>query len=328
VSPQRHVTFGASSAYRQTGAKLLPGDRLVNTHLPIRRYIAALGGASLVALGTLATASVAQVVADQARLARFEASNPQSNAAIEYEVIDTVFAEFVVAFGSTTEVRYDAIKGDGERVLTQLLSGLSTIDPIKFNADEQLAYWLNLRALVVLRSGAQALPGLKPERLLDRSSTFYTTKGAKVAGVDLSIADIDAIILKRAAANPNVVYGLVLSVREAPAFPRKAYRGATVNAALDAAARVFINRSGAVKANADTAKVPQFLISHRDRLGGDDTAVLAHIRRLAAPKLGQKLVMATRLSADPRLSLNAFAERSYADRALDGGIRGGGGAGS
>lgn len=300
----------------------------MNTPTRFRRRIAALGVTTLLALGALATTSFAEVVADQARLARFETSNPQSNQTIEYKVIDSALDSLVISSGSTTEVRYDAIKGDGERILTQLVSGFATVDPTTLNADEQLAYWLNLRALLVLRSAAQAFPAAKPDTLLAPGSTFFTTKGARVAGVDLSIADIDAIVLKRAAANPNVVYGLVLPVRESPAFPRKAYRGATVNASLDAAARAFINRSGAVKADADTAKVPQFLISHRDRLGGDDTALLAHIRGLAAPKLGERLIIAKRLSADPRLNLNVFADRSFADRVPNGGFSGGGGGGS
>lgn len=300
----------------------------MNTPTRFRRRIAALGVTTLLALGALATTSFAEVVADQARLARFETSNPQSNQTIEYKVIDSALDSLVISSGSTTEVRYDAIKGDGERILTQLVSGFATVDPTTLNADEQLAYWLNLRALLVLRSAAQAFPAAKPDMLLAPGSTFFTTKGVRVAGVDLSIADIDAIVLKRAAANPNVVYGLVLPVRESPAFPRKAYRGATVNASLDAAARAFINRSGAVKADADTAKVPQFLIRHRDRLGGDDTALLAHIRGLAAPKLGERLIIAKRLSADPRLNLNVFADRSFADRVPNGGFSGGGGGGS
>ncbi len=292
-----------------------------------RRYLAPLGGASLLALCALTSAGLAQVTANSSAFARFETSRTDSKHVIEYRVIDTVLSSFVIAGGGTSEVRYDAIKGDGERVLTQLISGFATIDPIELNPDEQLAYWLNLRALVVLRSAGQAFPGAKAEKLLEPSGAFYTTKVASIGGVDLSIGDIDAIILKRAAANPNVIYGLALPVREAPAFPTKAYRGATVNAALDAAARAFINRSGVVKADADTAKVPQFLVNHRDRLGGDDPALLAHIRGLAVPKLGQKLNMATRLSVDPRLSLNAFANRSFADHSAFVGVSGGNGGG-
>lgn len=297
----------------------------MNTRLMMRRCLAVVGGASVLALGALTSAGLAQVAANSTAFARFEASRPDSKQVIEYRVIDSALSALVIAGGGTSEVRYDAIKGDGERALTQLVSELATIDPIELNPDEQLAYWLNLRALLVLRSAGQAFPGAKAAKLLEPGSAFYTTKAVKISGADLSIGDIDAIILKRAAANPNVIFGLALPVREAPAFPTKAYRGATVNAALDAAARAFINRSGAIKADADAAKVPQFLISHRDRLGGNDPAVLAHIRGLAAPKLGQKLTMATRLSADPRLSLNAFAERSFADRAAGGEFGGGGG---
>lgn len=304
----------------------------MSTPLPVRRYVAALGGISLLAIASLTAASPATVAADPVPLARFETSNAQSREVIDYKVIDGVLGSLVIEAGNTTEVRYDAIKGDGVRIITQLVSGFATIDPTALNADEQLAYWLNLRMLMVMRSACQAYPATKPEGLLEAGSGFYTAKGAKIAGVDLSIADIDAIILKRAASNPNVVYGLVLPVREAPAFPRTAYRGDSVNTALATAARAFINRSGMIKADADGAKIPQFLVNHRDRLGGDDTAVLAHIRGLATPKLGQKLTTVTRLSADRRLSANAFAERSFDDRiaagSLSAGNSGGGAAGS
>ncbi|MBA3879302.1 MULTISPECIES: DUF547 domain-containing protein [Sphingomonas] len=298
----------------------------MNNRLIVRRYLAVAGAVSALALGALTSSGLAQVATNASAFERFEASRPDSKQVIEYRVIDSALASLVIGNSNTSEVRYDAIKGDGERLLTQLVSGFATIDPTQLNSDEQLAYWLNLRALLVLRSAAQAFPGAKPEKLLAPGSTFYTTKAVKISGVDLSIGDIDALILKRSAANPNVIYGLALPVHEAPAFPTKAYRGATVNAALDAAARAFINRSGAIKADADAAKVPQFLIGYRDRLGGNDDAVLAHIRGLATPKLGQKLMMATRLSVDPRLSLNSFAERSFADRTAFGGISGGSGA--
>lgn len=289
-----------------------------------RRSLIALGGAPLLTLGALASAGIAQVAADHSALAVFEQANPGNREAIEYKVVDQVLESFVIPTSNSTEVRYDAIKGDGERILTQLVSGFASVDPRELNTDEQLAYWLNLRALLVLNSAGQAFPSAKPDQLLAPGSAFATTKVVTVAGVALSIGDIDAILLKRAAANPNIVYGLVLPVREAPAFPRKAFRGATLNAALDEAARAFINRSGAVKIDADTAKVPQFLIGHRERLGSDDAALLTHIRGLAVPKLEQKLMTATRLSADPRLSLNAFAQRSFADRGF-GGTGGGGG---
>lgn len=300
----------------------------MKTGLVVRRSLAALSGASalVLALGALTSGGQAQVAVDTAALERFQMSRPDSREVIEYRAIDSVLASLVVSNGSTSEVRYDVIKGDGERLLAQLASGFATVDPTQLNPDEQLAYWLNLRALLVLRLAAQSFPGAKPEKLLAPDSAFYTTKAIKISGTDLSIGDIDAIILKRAATNPNVIYGLALPVREAPAFPTKAYRGPTVNAALDAAARAFINRSGVVKAEADAAKVPQFLIGHRDRLGGDDAALLTHIRGLATPKLGQKLMTATRLTADPRLSLNVLAERSFSDRAAFGNVGGGGAA--
>ncbi|MCH4892617.1 MULTISPECIES: DUF547 domain-containing protein [unclassified Sphingomonas] len=291
-----------------------------------------LAAAPLLALIGTAMPSAGELTVDQAHLAPFVAPAPATSAPINYKVVDDVLNAIVVDEGSSTTVRYSALKGDGERVIDQLVSAFSGIDPRGLNADEQLAYWLNFRTLLLIKATAQQFPSAKPAQWLEPGNAFLTARMANVAGVDLSIADIDAIVLARAAGHPHIVYGLPLPVREAPAFPRQAYRGATLDADLAAAARGFINRSGVVRTKADAATIPRFVLDRRAHLGGDDAALLMHLRSLADNKLGAKLGAATRLAPDNRLTLNAFAERSFADQDLHGGFRptagAGGGAGS
>ena len=296
----------------------------MSTRFTLRRNFALIGGISLLALGALAPSGFAQIAPDRSALTRFDVVDPASRQVIDYRVIDQALGSLVVADGDKSDIRFDVIKGDGERALGSLVEGFASVDPAELSADEQLAYWLNLRAILVLRAAAQGYPGRGVDNLLQPGSPFFTNKLVKVSGVDLSIGDIDAILAKRAATNPKVVYGLVLPVREAPAFPTVAYRGATVQGELDRAARAFINRSGTVRAKADTVQVPRFLINHRHWLGEDDAALIGHIRALASPKLGQKLSAATRLATDDRVSYNYFIERSFADRGPAAGTFGGG----
>lgn len=299
----------------------------MSTRPTLRRNLALIGGISIFALASFAPSGFAQNAVDQSALARFAVANAASRQVIDYRVIDQALGSLVVADGDKSEIRFEALKGDGERALGELVSGFASVDPAELNANEQLAYWLNLRAVLVLRASAQAYPGRGVDKLIQPGSPFFTNKVVTVSGVPLSIGDIDTIITKRAAANPNVVYGLVLPVREAPAFPSIAYRGNTVMVALEDAARNFINRSGTVRAKADTVQVPRFLINHRHYLGADDAALIGHIRGLASAKLGQKLATATKLASDERVTFNYFIERSFADRGPAAGTFGGGGAG-
>lgn len=296
----------------------------MSTRPTLRRQLALIGGISMFAFAALAPAGFAQSAVDQSALARFDMANMASRQVIDYRVIDQALGSLVVADGDKSEIRFEALKGDGERALSELVSGFSSIDPTELNANEQLAYWLNLRAILVLRASAQAYPGRGVDKLIQPGSPFFTTKAVTVSGVPLSIGDIDEILSKRAAANPNVIYGLVLPVREAPSFPSIAYRGNTVVTALNDAARSFINRSGTVRTKADTVQVPRFLINHRHYLGEDDAALIGHIRGLASAKLGQKLATATKLASDERVSFNYFIERSFADRGPAAGTFGGG----
>lgn len=281
----------------------------------LRRHLWLVGAAPLAALAVAATPTTAELAANQGYLAPFVIPATGTAQPIEYKTIDKVLEAFVVIQDGQNAVRYTAIKGEGERVLDRLVSAFGTIDPMGMSYEDQLAYWLNLRTLLILSATANSYPNAHPEQFLEPGSAFLTTKRTKINNIELSIADIDAILLTRATKTPLIVYGLTLPVYEAPAIPRKAYRGETLNATLDEAARSYVNRSGAVKTKGETATVAAFLITHRPHLGGDDAALLAHIRTLADPKLGAKLMATTQLTTQPRLNLNAFSDRSFADSA-------------
>lgn len=276
-----------------------------------------LAAAILAAIG-LSPAAISQGVQarpDDARFALFDATSPDSNTVLDHGIIDRILAAFVVGDGTSTSVRYAALKGEGLRVMKQLFAGFGGFDTAQLNVDEQLAYWLNLRLLMVLHATGEAYPGVKPDKLLTPDSAASTTPMVNVQGVRLSIADVDRIILRKARANSHIVYGLVVPVREGPAFPRVAFRGATVHAALDAAGRTFVNRRGSIKLSKQVATIPRFFAGYRTQLGQEDAALLAHIKALAAPKFAIQLASVTQLSENRKLTLNNFVERNFVDLA-------------
>lgn len=239
------------------------------------------------------------------------AHDPASRRNIGYGSVDLVLKGFVIDEGrGHTSVPYDRLKGDGQRALGAIIAGFESIPVRGFNRDEQLAYWLNLRTMILLHQTIEDHDSVKPEAMLRGPDSFTGRQVVTIEGHKLSLADIDRLILKHWR-EPNVIYGLVLPARGGPALPRAAYRGATVHAQLNAAGREFVNRSGVVEAKAKTVRLSSFFMWHRETLGGDDAGLLSHVRTLAAPKLAAKLPTSAVITDRFDWELNKFSERSF-----------------
>jgi uncharacterized membrane protein YgcG len=135
---------------------------------------------------------------------------------------------------------------------------------------------------------------------------------------DLSINDVDKILLTHWKDEPNLVFGLVVPTKGSPDFPQKAFTGSTVLEDLEAMGRTYVNRKGVVKAAKNKTTISRFL--------------LAHARNLAAPKLAAKWSQTASLQAKSNWKLNERKERSLASgaargRGSFGGDFGGGGRG-
>lgn len=255
------------------------------------------------------------------------AHDPASRATINYSIIDQTLAGFVIDEGrGQTSVPYDRLEGDGQRALQAIISGFEGVAVQRLNRNEQLAYWLNLRTMIVLHQTIEDHGSVKPQAMVEGPNAFTTRTLVTVAGQKISVADIDRLILAHWR-EPHVIYGLVLPARGGPAIPRAAFQGGTVHAQLDAAGREFVNRSGIVQPKAETVRLSSFFIRHRDAIGGDDAKLLDHVRMLAAPKLAAKLPATAVITDRFDWALNMFAERSFDARALSRDTAGSGGVG-
>ena len=278
----------------------------------ITRFIG-IGALAATAIATVTPAALAQFGLTAADSQKFAAHDPNSSRAIDFKVVDSVLEAFILDQKSTTIVRYGVIKGEGQRLIEEIVTGFERIDISQFNRDQQLSYWLNLRLLMVLHATSSAYPSANPKSLLASNSVFLNTPLVTVQGVDLTIADVDKIILDNWADNPDVVFGLVVPAKGSPAFPRTSFKGVSVNQTLEAKARQFINRSGIVKPSRSKVRVSSFLQWHKAHLGGDDQAILQYVNRLAAPKLAGKLPETAALEDRFDWKLNVFRERSFSE---------------
>lgn len=123
------------------------------------------------------------------------------------------------------------------------LEALPSEAPLEyFSRDEQLAYWLNLYNVTVLNEVISVYPKKNLKKLFRGKNSIFEKKLLTVAGVPLSLNDIQFTILKENYdANPLILYGLYQGIIGGPNIRKSAYTGADVRRALKSNAYEFIN---------------------------------------------------------------------------------------
>ena len=123
------------------------------------------------------------------------------------------------------------------------LESIPTAVPLeKFSRDEQLAYWINLYNITMIEEIIKVYPEPKLEDLLVGKDSVLSKKTLTVAGVPLSLDDIQFTILKENYDNsPLVIYGLYQGIIGGPNIRKSAYTGKYVYADLIENAIEFIN---------------------------------------------------------------------------------------
>ncbi len=251
---------------------------------------AGLSGALLLGVFSLGfNAAAAQDSFDQ-----FRTVTSESSSTVNYDAIDNLYNQATVKSGDRYDFRYSVLNQAALGTLNSFAESLANIDPTSMNEEEQLAYWLNFRNLLVIRGIASDLPGRAFKRGrgdFDQPGELWTRKRLSVNGVSLSIDDIEKKIILANWSNPNVIYGLYQGSEGGVAFyPPKNFNGAEVREDLAERGRHFVNSRRVIRARRGKVTVPAIYDWYKANLfGGDDVAVLDHIRNLAGDDLSTDL---------------------------------------
>lgn len=294
---------------------------------------------SLLAATGLMVHSVAPAQAQESGIETFATHNPNSNQAIDYQPLDTFYEAFGREEDGRLNLFYEGMDPQGVEFIDAFLSALSTISPTVLNRDEQLAYWLNIRNLMIISAIASDDPGRSLE---DERGTFaepgemWTQKLVTIDGVTLSIDDIERdIILRNFSDNPYVLYGLYQGVQGGPPLMAMGFRGGMIREDLRGMAEKYLNGRRVVRVRRDEANVPLPLIWYKDILfGGDDARIIAHLKDVAGEDLLEDLADAQEVDdQDFSYRLDEFEIRQQRQRVVGpsgipgGGFPGGGGGG-
>jgi hypothetical protein len=127
----------------------------------------------------------------------------------------------------------------------------------KFSRDEQLAYWINLYNVTILDEIVKIYPERRLDDFLVGKKSILSKKILDVAGVPLSLNDIQfTILMGNYDNNPLIMYGLYQGNIGGPNIRKSAYTGKYIYADLIDNALEFINSNrGTESKNAKTFRV-------------------------------------------------------------------------
>lgn len=260
--------------------------------------------------------------------------SPESNYTVNYADVDAVLNAMVVDVGRSTREKLPPTRastgtrlqtkvrrttsGEGNRfhfeelarneeyrqVLRNVRQNLEQIPsqfPLEeFSREEQLAYWLNLYNITVLDQIVQRYPESKLKHEILGKNSFFSEKILNVAGVPLSLNDIQYTILRwNYDDNPLVLYGLYQGIIGGPNIRRRAYTGKSVYDDLRDNAEEFINSNrGTYSRGGDVFHVSSFYARNRGYFDDSATELRAHLMQYIEGAQRQQLQEAEQLVAD------------------------------
>lgn len=182
--------------------------------------------------------------------------------------------------------------------LRRYIGALSALDPLTLTRPEQFAFWANLYNALTLEVVVEAYPVRSIRDI--RSSLLvagpWRKSVARIDGVALTLDNIEHDILRKGWNDPRVHYAVNCASISCPNLPLRAWRGATLEAGLNAAARAYVNHSRGVRFDGADLVTSSIYDWYADDFGGSDPRVIAHLAGHARPALKSRLATTSRIA--------------------------------
>lgn len=214
--------------------------------------------------------------------------------------------------------RWHANKDD-RAALDAYVGELAARRPSTMKRGDALAYWGNLYNALTLKVILDHYPVPSIRDIKSRGNWFdlksysgpWREQRVTVEGKQLSLDNIEHDVMRPTFKDPRVHYVVNCASFGCPNLMNRAWRAATLETDLDAAARAFINHPrGVTVLPSGELKVSSIYKWFSADFGGDDAGVLAHFKTYAGPALAARLTGAVKIADDGYdWSLNAVPAR-------------------
>ncbi len=204
-------------------------------------------------------------------------------------------------------VRYAAWKASAADLaaLDAWIAGAAARRPSAMPRAEAYAYWANLYNALTLKVILERYP-VRSIRDIRSSGVPFDPKGyfgpwrtrlVTVEGRRMSLDDIEHETMRPTFRDPRVHYAVNCASIGCPNLLPRAWRAASLEPDLNAAAAAYVRHPRGVAVLADgrlrTSSIYEWF---REDFGGTEAGVVAHLRRHAAPDLAARLGEGTRIA--------------------------------
>lgn len=170
------------------------------------------------------------------------------------------------------------------------IANVPSVLPLKdLTRNEQLAYWLNLYNITLITEVAEIFPTSSLKKFSKGKRNIWDKKVVTVAGVPLSLNDIQHKIIIPKYKNPLVMYGMFQGVIGGPNIRREAFTGREVWEQLESNAREFINSNRGAQVRYGDLRVSNFYKANAALFPNFNTDVRKHVRHYAKASFKQKI---------------------------------------
>uniref|UniRef100_I2Q0C2 DUF547 domain-containing protein n=1 Tax=Desulfovibrio sp. U5L TaxID=596152 RepID=I2Q0C2_9BACT len=203
-----------------------------------------------------------------------------------------LYADLLRAAVTDGRVDYKALKAR-EGQLDAFLAAQAAADPSVLDRNGQIAFYINLYNAATLKLVLTRYPGIRS--IKDAGSLFtspWKQPFIRLAGRVVSLDDIEHGILRPRFHDPRVHFAVNCASKSCPPLAAVPYAGPTLDAALDAAARNFINDPRNTSFSDGTLRVSRIFDWYAADFGGE-AGVWDFLRRHADPDLARRMDAAT-----------------------------------
>jgi len=186
-------------------------------------------------------------------------------------------------------VTYGAVTDADRAGLRDYLADMARVPVSSLNRAEQFAFWANLYNALTVRVVLDRYPVASIRDIsLGGGGLFgggpWSARVIDIEGEALTLNDIEHRILRPIWRDPRTHYALNCASVGCPDLREKAFTAAGLDAALDAAARAYVNHPRGVSASAEGLTLSSIYNWFSDDFGSE-AQILAHLRQHAAPAL-------------------------------------------
>ncbi|WP_029458516.1 DUF547 domain-containing protein [Solidesulfovibrio alcoholivorans] len=206
---------------------------------------------------------------------------------------DAPYAALLAAHVADGVVDYAGLKKD-EATLDNYLAALAAVDPAALSGPERFAYYINVYNAWTLKLILEHYPGIRS--IKDAGNLFrspWQRAFVRLRAGTVSLDDVEHGILRPQFHDPRVHFAVNCASKSCPPLAGAPYAGATLDAALDAAARACINNPANTFFKDGTLHVSRIFDWYGEDFGGPE-GVWRFIRRYAAPPLAAAMDAAGR----------------------------------